>query len=47
MVYGPGKYRFMDFVRVGFPLTFLIYGIAIVLVPLIWPLGPPAQPISD
>ena len=42
MVYGRGKYRFMDFVRVGFPLTFLIYGIAIVLVPLIWPLGPPA-----
>lgn len=42
MVYGPGKYRFMDFVKVGFPLTFLIYGIAIVLVPLIWPLGPPA-----
>ncbi len=38
MVYGPGKYRFMDFVRVGFPLTFLIFGVAILLVPRIWPL---------
>ena len=39
MVYGPGKYRFMDFLKVGFPLTFLIFGIAIFLVPLFWPLG--------
>ncbi len=38
MVYGPGKYRFMDFVKVGFPLTFLIYGLAILLVPWFWPL---------
>ena len=39
MVFGPGKYRFMDFVKVGFPLTFLIYGVAILLVPKIWPLS--------
>jgi di/tricarboxylate transporter len=38
MVYGPGRYRFMDFVRVGAPLTLLIYGLAIALVPLFWPL---------
>lgn len=37
MVYGPGKYRFSDFVRVGAPLTVLIYAIAILLVPMIWP----------
>ncbi len=42
MVYGPGKYRFMDFVRVGFPLTFLIFAIAMILVPIIWPLSAPA-----
>jgi di/tricarboxylate transporter len=42
MVFGPGKYRFMDFVKVGFPLTFLIFGIALVLVPLVWPLTPPS-----
>lgn len=38
MVYGPGKYRFMDFVKVGFPLTFIIFAIALVTVPLVWPL---------
>jgi di/tricarboxylate transporter len=38
MVYGPGRYRFMDFVRVGALLTVLIYVIAIGLVPLVWPL---------
>jgi di/tricarboxylate transporter len=39
MVYGPGRYRFMDFVRVGALLTVLIYAIAIGLVPLVWPLS--------
>lgn len=38
MVYGPGRYRFIDFVKVGGLLTLLIYLIAIGLVPLLWPL---------
>jgi len=38
MVYGPGRYRFVDFLKVGSLLTVLIYILAIVLVPLIWPL---------
>lgn len=38
MVYGPGKYRFVDFVIVGFPLTLLIYVIAIVMIPMFWSL---------
>ena len=38
MVYGPGKYRLADFFRVGFPLTFIIFAIAMLLVPLVWPL---------
>ena len=37
MVYGPGKYRFSDFARVGLPLTVLIYLIALLLVPMVWP----------
>lgn len=41
MVYGPGRYRFMDFMKVGAILTALIYLIAIVLVPLVWPPGAP------
>jgi di/tricarboxylate transporter len=38
MVYGPGRYRFVDFLRVGALLTVLIFGIALALVPMIWPL---------
>jgi di/tricarboxylate transporter len=38
MVYGPGRYRFVDFLKVGSLLTVLIYVLAIVLVPLAWPL---------
>lgn len=38
MVYGPGNYRFFDFVKVGSILTLLIYIIAVVMVPWIWPL---------
>ena len=39
MVYGPGRYRFSDFLKVGSLLTVLIYLIAIVLVPFFWPLS--------
>lgn len=39
MVYGPGRYRFADFLKVGAPLTVAIYLIAILLVPRVWPLG--------
>ncbi len=38
MVHGPGQYRFMDFFKMGFPLTVLIYIIAILMVPWVWPL---------
>ncbi|MFP4345446.1 MAG: SLC13 family permease [Anaerolineales bacterium] len=38
MVYGPGGYRFTDFLRVGGPLTLVVYLLAIFLVPLFWPL---------
>jgi di/tricarboxylate transporter len=38
MVYGPGRYRFIDFLKVGSLLTVLIFLIALVLVPMIWPL---------
>jgi di/tricarboxylate transporter len=38
MVYGPGRYRFVDFIKTGSVLTVLVYALAIVLVPSIWPL---------
>ena len=37
MVFGPGGYRFTDFMRVGIPLNLLMLIVAIVLIPLIWP----------
>src|ERR687891_332775 len=38
MVYGPGRYRFMDFLKVGGLLTVIIYVLAIILTPMLWPL---------
>jgi di/tricarboxylate transporter len=38
MVYGPGHYRFADFLKIGSVLTLLIYAVAITLVPIFWPL---------
>lgn len=38
LVYGPGNYRFVDFLKVGALLTLLVYLISIVLVPIVWPL---------
>ena len=37
MVYGPGGYRFSDFVRIGLPLDLLIAVVTVALAPLIWP----------
>ena len=36
MVYNAGGYRFMDFVRIGLPLTVLVGLVTVGLVPLIW-----------
>jgi di/tricarboxylate transporter len=38
MVYGPGGYRFLDFTRIGLPLTLLLAVMAAVLAPLFFPL---------
>ena len=37
IVYGPGGYRFMDFVKVGLPLDLLCGVVAIALIPIVWP----------
>ena len=44
MVYGPGRYRFRDFLKVGAVLTIFIYLIAIFLVPRFWPVSKPPGP---
>lgn len=38
MVYGPGGYRFTDFLRVGIPLNLTVGVLASALIPLFWPL---------
>ncbi len=38
MIYGPGGYRFRDYVRMGIPLDCLLAAIAIWLIPKFWPL---------
>jgi di/tricarboxylate transporter len=37
LVYGPGRYRFRDFLRVGTPLSVLMLALLTVAVPLVWP----------
>ena len=38
MIYGPGQYRFMDFIRVGTPLTLIFWVLGTLLIPWFWPL---------
>ncbi|WP_126978697.1 SLC13 family permease [Frigidibacter oleivorans] len=38
MVYGPGGYRFTDYVRLGLPLNVVTGLVACVMIPLLWPL---------
>jgi len=37
MVYGPGGYKFTDYVRVGLPLAIVLWCIATWLIPILWP----------
>ena len=38
LVYTPGRYRFMDFVKIGTFLTIVVFIVAILLVPVFWKL---------
>ncbi|MEF2278073.1 SLC13 family permease [Deinococcus sp. YIM 134068] len=37
LVYGPGRYRFLDFVRVGLGLTVVTFVVAMLVIPRVWP----------
>ena len=38
MVYGPGGYKFSDYIRVGFPLALVFWVMAINILPILWPI---------
>jgi len=38
MVFSPGGYRYMDFMRAGIPLHIILGIIGVILIPVIWPL---------
>jgi di/tricarboxylate transporter len=38
MVYGPGGYKFSDYIRVGLPMNLILWALAVILVPIFWPL---------
>ncbi len=40
IVMGPGGYTFSDYLRIGLPLTLIMWITATVLIPLFWPLAP-------
>jgi di/tricarboxylate transporter len=40
LVMGPGGYRFVDYIKVGVPLTIIVFVTVMVLLPMLWPLTP-------
>jgi di/tricarboxylate transporter len=38
MVYGPGGYRFSDYLRFGIPLNLMMWAITVSIIPHVWPL---------
>ena len=38
MVFTPGGYRYMDFMKAGIPLHIILGIIGVILIPVIWPL---------
>jgi di/tricarboxylate transporter len=37
MVYGPGGYKFVDFVKIGVPMTIVVGIITLIIAPRVWP----------
>ncbi|MCZ6727859.1 MAG: hypothetical protein O7A98_10980 [Acidobacteria bacterium] len=40
LIMGPGGYRFIDYIKVGLPLTLVCLAVTLLLLPLVWPLTP-------
>lgn len=37
MVFGPGGYRFIDYIKLGLPLSLIVASIALWIIPIVWP----------
>ena len=40
LIMGPGGYRFIDYIKVGLPLTLICLAVVLLVLPLVWPLTP-------
>jgi di/tricarboxylate transporter len=40
LVMGPGGYRFVDYLKVGVPLTLVVFAVILLVLPYFWPLSP-------
>jgi di/tricarboxylate transporter len=40
MVMGPGGYRFVDYLRLGLPLTLVVLVTTLLVLPIFWPITP-------
>ncbi|QDU48187.1 SLC13 family permease [Gimesia panareensis] len=40
MVFGPGGYKYGDYLRIGGPLTLIVWLLTVIIVPLVWPFHP-------
>lgn len=38
LVMGPGGYRFTDYLKVGLPLTLLVFAVVLLVLPILWPI---------
>jgi di/tricarboxylate transporter len=47
LVYGVGGYRFVDFPRVGALLNIIIFVVAMIIIPLVWPFTPLSPGLAD
>ena len=37
LVMGPGGYKFSDYIRIGLPLTIVVFVIVLIVLPIFWP----------
>ena len=40
LVMGPGGYKFIDYIKVGLPLTLVVLTVLMIVLPIFWPLMP-------